>query len=153
MRAANALTQQFAREHPADAARVLEQFPASMAAELLQVLGPGVASGVLQQMLQAPAGECMMRLPAQEAAAVLGKMAPAAAARVLRSAGKRYAGETLGLLPGAVRRAVQQRLRYPERSVGALMHPDVLLLRDELSVSDAIKRLESADERAVACEL
>ncbi len=153
MRAANALTQQFAREHPADAARVLEPFPAEMATALLQALGPALAARVLEHMLQGPAADCMARLPANEAATVLGKMSPAAAARVLRITGKRLSDGLLGLSPAPVRRAIQQRLRYPKRSVGALMRPDVLLLRDELTVSDAIKRLESADERAVACEL
>lgn len=109
---------------PATAADLLGSLDPHAAAEVVQVVEPAVAAGLVDSLDADEAAELLRILPDAERAAVL------AAMRVTRSA------------------VVRGLLAWPEDSAAARMNPDVVSVRPEMSVREAVAAVREQTESA-----
>lgn len=138
-------TSQYLRDYPADAARVLEQFPVQITAQFLGLIDVKTAAGVVQRMLPAEATRCIEQLPLEQTTVLLTEMAPIAASRLVRSMDQHTAVRILDSLPSRIRGSVRQLSQHPEQSVGMIMNAKPFLLPHTITVGDAIRRIRRID--------
>lgn len=101
------------------AAAVVEHLPADRQETLLRRLGPEQASDVLEDMASDEAADLLADLPTGEAQRLLAGMAPAEAADV------------------------RELLAYPSHTAGGLMATEVVAVRADGTVGDAVTRLQT----------
>lgn len=135
-------------EHPADCASVLERVPATDAAGVLARVSTSVAAGVLASVTAQPAGAILQVLAPERAAALVELQRPNVAATYLRRMQEDGREAVLKQLPETLAQSFRSMLRYPERSAGALLDPEVLALPDDLLVREATERVRTAASRA-----
>lgn len=97
---------------------VVEHLPVERQETLLQQLAPQQASDVLEEMASDEAADLLAELPAAQAEQLLKGMAPAEAADV------------------------RELLAYPPHTAGGLMATEVVTVRAEGTVGDAMRRLQ-----------
>ena len=142
MKATNRLTLSFLRKHPSDAVQVLEQLPVDMRLSMLSSVDEEDASQLLEHFLPASAGVCLAAMEAEQAGQLLHHIPIASAARILPTMDATVRGEILQHLPEAYRRRIRQALRHPVATVGTIMDTEYFVLPHDLTVGEAIKRLE-----------
>lgn len=147
MNSAESLAREYLRQRPAAAARILEQLPADTGAELLQRLPPRLAAPLLQALLPGYAARCANLMPASQAAVLIEQLPARSAAAVLRGTAEPTRREIFGHLPSLVARHLRLLLFYPPEVVGAWVEPDVLLLRDTHSLSEARTLVRESSSR------
>jgi magnesium transporter len=148
MRADVGLAAQFAKDHPEEAAALLEQLSFSDAAALLAELDPGEAAQLVARLSAALAVDCLKTLPDRMVASVLGELAIDLAARILMRASEETRQVWLAELPEERAEFLRRKLRYPSGTAGALVDPLVLALPEDLAVAEAQKQLRRSPERA-----
>ncbi|MGH2406056.1 MAG: magnesium transporter, partial [bacterium] len=104
---------------PEFAPAVIEHLPAERQETLLRRLAPQQASDVLEEMASDEAADLLAELPAAQAEQLLEGMAPAEAADV------------------------RELLAYPPHTAGGLMATEVVTVRAEGTVGDAMARLQA----------
>jgi len=152
MRAGNGLTSAFLEHHPDDAARVLEQLAVAAGADLLQAIPVALAIPILERMLPSYAAVRLTAMEPHDAAQRLERMSAPAGARVLRALDSTQAEALLAQLGKEVRARLTLLLHYPEECAGALMDPAGLLLPDDVTVAEAVRRIEQTHV-PVACHV
>jgi Mg/Co/Ni transporter MgtE len=152
MNADNPLSQEFLLRYPVEAARTLEQVSPQDVAALFNDLPPEVIVPVLTVMLPDVAALCVGKIQPPWAAKLLTEMPVNRAARVYRllAAGKQ--NELVGIFPEKTRRRILRFLSYASLSAGDLMDHNVSILPDDLTVADAVRRIER-QEHPVGCEI
>ena len=131
------MTSEFIEAYPADAARVLEDATPEVAGEVLGALPAPAAAAVLRGM-SPHAGAGGIAHLAPDAAAEIARHLPVelASALCLRlDAGVRAA--LLKALPPRVSVPLRMVLRFPPGSVGSLIDPRVVTVREETRVGEA----------------
>ena len=135
---------QFAADYPADAARVLERadpaivgtvlagLPASDGAALLQAMSPQAAAACLEAVARETAAALAVRLPTEVAAPLLLRLEAAVRAELLKA------------LPGMTAAALRLALRFPQASVGSLIDPNVVTVRVDTSIGEAVETARRA---------
>lgn len=146
MKTTNRLTMSFLRQHPQDAAHVLEQLPLDMRASLFNAIPPEVAARVLQHFLPAVAAETIKAIDPAQAAQSLTHSPVASAARMLAVMDPLDSPQIMKKMPAHVRQRLRQSLRYPADTAGAIMETDYFVLPKDIMVGEAIKRLERSDK-------
>jgi Mg/Co/Ni transporter MgtE len=141
MRAQNVCARGFAETHPEDAARLIEQYPASESAAFLEVLPPGSAAGVIERMSPAMGADCLAALSPARGAAVLTALPPRVAVALLRRVTPAQQDTLLSTLPADTTHRFRRLLSYPEDTVGSIADPGVLALPQDLSVGDALRQI------------
>ena len=135
------LKDEFLRNHPSDAARVLESFSAHEASELLATVPVSSAAQVIEQMAPAAGAECLAALPTTLAGKVIEELDFDSAAGLLR----RIDPEIRTVLIGATNEDVGTSLKllvgYPEGTAGAWMDPRILALPEDIDVNEAQDRV------------
>ncbi len=147
MKRPSPLVLDFLDNHPADCARVLEQFPADTACSLIRSIKPGRAAPVIACMVTSYGSECLDRLAIQSAVSILTEMKTPQAARLLRAMDRVKSKKILEMLPSHVRNNIQAALRYPDQTVGRIMDSNPFSLPESISISDALKRVKKLRER------
>ena len=133
------LSVRLVESYPAEAARILEDATPAVIAGALGALPGPAASAVLRAMAPHAAAGSLVRL-APEAAAALVAALPVemSAALLLRlDAGARDA--IVKALPPRAALPLRMVLRYPAGSVGSLIDPQVVTVRAETRVGEAIE--------------
>ena len=147
MQVTNRLTLSFLRGHAPDAAQLLEQFPLDMRVSLLNSVSPQDAAKLLEHFLPATAAACIQTMPAEQAAVLLTHTPVQSAARIM--AAIRQPGivqPVLRLMPNHNSQRIRQSLRHPAATVGTVMERDYFVLPKDITVAEAIKRLERSDK-------
>jgi magnesium transporter len=143
------ITKAMSEEHPGTAAKVLE------------VLGPEEASKILTSLPKATAGHIIERMAPTEAAALFSHWSD----EEIRSMMSSVPSQSLGIIwqqmtqeqkdklakilnPDELRQ-LQNYGSYVPQSVGAMADPRVMMLREDLTVKDAINRLRRAPAETV----
>ena len=142
MKASNKLTLSFLRKHPSDAVQVLEQLPVDMRLSLLGSIEQEDAAQLLEHFLPASAGVCLAAMGAEQAGQLLRHLPIPSAARILPTLDASVRGEIMQHLPDPYRRRVRQTLRHPVATVGTIMETEYFVLPHDITVGEAIKRLE-----------
>lgn len=141
MRAQNVCARGFSEAHPEDAARLIEQYPASEAAGFLGDLPPESAAGVMELMSPAAGADCLASMSPASGAVVLAALPPRVAVALLRRVTPVQQDTLLSSLPTDATAKFKRLLSYPEDTVGSITDPAVLALPEDLSVGDALRQL------------
>lgn len=140
---ATRLTYEYLRNHPDDAARVLERLPVDAVSALVAAVPARLAAPVLGAMLPFAAGRCLAHLPPQEAGALIAQLRPARAAAMLRQLDDAQ-NEAIHEHVPSVHAARIRRLRsYPDDTVGAWVDSDVVALSGNDTVAEAQDHLRA----------
>jgi magnesium transporter len=138
-----ALHQVFEEWPPADVADCLGDLPTDEQAIVFRMLPQAKAAQVLEY-LDADAQACVLKALGNEAAArVLNDMSPDDRTAFLEELPPQAVTQALTLLSPKERQIAQALLNYPERSVGRLMTPDFIGVRDEWTVLQVIEHIRA----------
>jgi magnesium transporter len=144
------LAVEFMKNHPTDAARILESIPAEEGALFLREVPATVAGGVVRVMDSVHAAAVLAPLAAEEASAIVKELPMECGAVLLRRVGEELQRSIVEALPSDVRDPLERILRYAEGTVGALMDPEVLVLPSDISVEDALRRIREHPEHMMS---
>ncbi len=143
------LAQNFAEDHPGDAALLLERLPPPETSAYLDQLPARQAAAILQRLVPPYAAECLNSLtphrfalaiealPLDTTASLLRRLEPPAQERLLRQANP----DTSTLL--------QRLLQFPDASAGALMDPRVPAFPEDITATEALSRVRRAPRHAL----
>ena len=131
--------------HPEEAARVLEGFSPGEIVVALQAAPVESAAGVLACFAPVLAGSCLAHWPEGQRSRVVEQLPVSIAAALLRQMEPAVREDVLGGLSATARASLNQALRYPDQSAGALADPSVLALHSDLTVEEALARLSESD--------
>jgi len=143
------LRQAFVSGFPEDAARVLERLPAEQMTAVLDDLDHADATAAWDQLSPDVAARGLNGLPEQRAAVLLSAMRAEQAAPVLALVDLAQRERYLAAMSPEDAKELRHLLSYPPDSAGALMDPKVLLLRRDLTVTDAIERVRLLRRRGI----
>ena len=132
----------FAELHPQDAARALEAIGSDEAVRLLNRLPTKVAAPLLEGLNPTVAGPLLALLAGERACDLLSAMGPRAASIVLQQLTDDAREQVLSGLDEPRARAMRELAKYPPDSAGALMRPRVASLSADLTVQQAIARIQ-----------
>ncbi|NIO40367.1 MAG: CBS domain-containing protein [Burkholderiales bacterium] len=142
-----ALNERFFLDFPREAAHRLETMPAAEAAEILASQPGHTAVGAWQNLAPDVAHAILRHLPENTGVYFLTESEPAASAGVLTRLSAEKRERWLGRLDLQVARELRDMLSYPENSAGRLMDPRVRYIRADLTVGEAIDRLQAMKRR------
>lgn len=148
MRKLSPLTRAFLEQHPAEAARVLEQVAPASAAALLNTLPLPVTTEVLRHMLAAHAARCLERLKPAAGVGLLRALPAQTGAGLLRYLPPAQRDAWLRELPTNVALSLRLLLSYPEDSVGAWVDARVPALAPATTARQALERARRAKDSA-----
>lgn len=134
----------YMNRHPEEAVRVLEGFSPGEIVAALQEASVESVAGVLACFAPALASSCLAHWPEGERSRVVEQLPASIAAALLRQLEPVVLEDVLGGLSATVRASLNQALRYPDQSAGALADPSVLTLHSDLTVEEALVRLSES---------
>ncbi|MBA3892984.1 MAG: hypothetical protein H0X69_04720 [Gemmatimonadales bacterium] len=136
----------FMEAHPDGVARLLERSEPAEAAALLAEVPAGVAAGVLRLLSPAAVAGCGAALPVERLAAIVSELPLDAAAAVMHRLDEERRDAVLALLPVTAEAPLRRLLAYGAYTAGALADPLALALPDDLTVAEAQRRLRGVGE-------
>ena len=129
------------RLHPADAAFVLESLPDEQRDSAWRLIHRDQHAPILLELSEAVQTDLIGLVDDAELVA-LGKQLPSADfADLVENLPEDRAAQVMERLSAIQRQEVQTALSYPEDSVGALMTPDAVTVRDDLTLEEATASL------------
>jgi magnesium transporter len=147
--AVHALNRRFLLDYPHEAARQLEAMPVEVAATILaahpvhaavrawEMLTPDVAMAVAACMSPGLTARLFSEADPRAGIAALAQLDP------------EHRAQMLSVLDPAVARELRDLLEYPADSAGRLMDPQVLPLRADITVAEALARLRALRRRGL----
>lgn len=139
-----ALSLAFMRNHPAQAARVLESLPVAQASLLFQRAPARLGAAVLGAMLPAWAARCLAPLDDGRVLELLAPMGTQAAVAVLRQLPEGRRQTLVAGLPTAVVLASTLLLGYAQDTLGAWADPDVVRMPAATRAAEALRQMRTA---------
>ena len=152
MKIDNPLSQEFLSSYPVEAARVLEQVSAEDVAALFIELPPQTGATVMTSMLPRAAATCLEKMTPVIAAKLLSALPESSAARINHLLVPTKQEEVSSHLSNKTKNRLRRYFEYPLTSIGALMDSEINMLPDNITVADAIRRIERFG-RSPNCEL
>jgi magnesium transporter len=143
------LSLQFIRTHTAEAARSLEKLPAKDISSFLEKTPPALAADIIRSLNPADAGECLNSITPKPCAAIVEHLPLEIASVLLRRLEKIRHEEILSLLPAQKADLIKMTRQYSQGTAGALMDPQVFTLPDDISVSEALKRIQKKPQNII----
>src|ERR1700736_3524705 len=133
-----ALRELFAEWPPVDVAEVILDMPEDEQVIIFRVLPHALAADVFEY-LDLDAQQKLLRAMAHEqVVGILNEMSPDDRTALLEELPSAAARQLIKLLTPEERRVAQALLGYPEGSVGRLMTPDFIAVREEWSVQEVL---------------
>lgn len=129
------------RLHPADTAFVLESLPAEQRDAAWQLIHREQRGAILLELAEAVQTDLVELLSDDELIALGKQLSSTDFADLVENLPEERAAVVLARLEAGERRQVQTALSFPEDSVGALMEPDVVTVRDHLTLEEATASL------------
>jgi len=133
-----ALREIFKDWDPADLAELVSDIPEGERVVIFRLLPHAVATDVFEHLDFERQQGLLRSMAQEEAVAVLNAMSPDDRTALLEELPSNAVTQLLRLLSPEERQVAQTLLNYPEESVGRLMTPDFLAVRDEWTVADAL---------------
>jgi len=131
------------RLHPADAAFVLESLPQEQRDAAWQLIRKERRGTILLELAASVRAPFVALLDNDELLALGRQMQSTDFADLVENLPKARARRVLALLDSGERQQVQTALSFPPESVGALMDTDVVTVRSDLTLEDAIAALRA----------
>jgi magnesium transporter len=132
----------FLRNHPAAAARVLEEFPAEDAAHYLAVANPVTAKHVIEHFTPGFAANCLSVIEPSAAGQLFSQLLPDFQVMLLRQLDREQRESLLGALRPDLAASIRRLLPYAEGTVGVLMETPLASVPEELTVRGVLKRIK-----------
>ncbi len=142
MKPDNALTIEYLAKHPDNAARVIENLPYSMAADLFGQLSPDTYLPTIEKLMPAYAAGLLDRLPEESGSKLIHALADDQLSILLTFLDDVTRKKMLTQMSSGKRKNIIKRTQFPENSVGSIMMPPTLTLPQDISVADALKRVK-----------
>lgn len=139
------LSATFLERHPSLAAPILESESPEMVAALLQDLEAPVIARVLATVVPITGAAFLSRIPREQATAVLPSLDAERVVLLVRHLEAEARTGVLAGLPDRLADSVTRALQSTPGTAGAAMNPLTLVLTDDLSVTEALRRVRSAD--------
>lgn len=137
----------YMQRQPVDAAALLEGLPPADVAAVLASAPVATAAGILQNLAPSAAGRCLQQIGDGTRQLIVSELPASVAASMLRRLPRTVQEDALADMPERVRRSILRALRYPALSAGALADTYVPVLRDDSTVSQAIRSLRETSRR------
>jgi magnesium transporter len=132
------LKEVLAEWHPADIAEAIVNFPIEQQVVIFRILPQTVAADVFEYLdVEAQTG-LLKALGQEDAVKILNEMTPDDRTALLEELPAPAVTQLLNLLSPAERATAQKLLGYPEGTVGRLMTPDFIAIRDEWTVQQVL---------------
>jgi len=143
------LAEEFIRAHPVDAARILEGLGIEEAGSLSGELSPQLAAMVLRYMEPPIAARCIEQMAAARACEVVALLPLENSSMLLRRITGKRRDEILEGMPEDMAGQIRLLLHYPEGTAGALMDPQVFTLPEDITVREALKRIQKLPDHLI----
>lgn len=145
----NPLAIKFLDRHPSDCARILEQLEVNEVCNIIQTVEPDIAAPVLECMMTSYGADCLRTLDVSAAVSLVREMKMPQAARLLRAMDEKLSKKILQGLSVHIQKSLRDSLRYPEHTVGRVMDSNPFCLPENISVSEAVKRIKNVRQQIV----
>lgn len=132
----------FLRNHPAAAARVLEDFPAEDVAKFLAAASPSTAQPVFAHLTPGFAASCLLCIEPAIAGTLFAQLTADLQVMLLRTLEQHKREPLLNGLQPDVAATIRRLLPYPDGSAGVLMEAPLASVPEDLLVRDALKRIK-----------
>jgi magnesium transporter len=132
------LKEVLAEWHPADLAEAIVEFPTEQQVVIFRILPQSVAADVFEYLNVDAQQNLLHALGQEDAVKILNEMTPDDRTALLEELPSAAVTRLLNLLSPAERSTAQKLLGYPEGSVGRLMTPDFIAVRDEWTVQQVL---------------
>jgi magnesium transporter len=129
---------------PADAADLLTNLKPEDRALVFRLLPAALAADIFEYLEHDPQEELLHGLGQNTVAQMLNEMAPDDRTALLEELPGSVTRQLIDLLTPDERRIATQLLGYPENSIGRLMTPDYVTVRESWSVSEVLDHLRRA---------
>lgn len=132
---------------PADIAEILSQFPASEQAVVFRILPRDLATEIFEYMPLEQQSHLLNALGDGRVAIILNEMAPDDRTALLEEIPAAAAKKLINLLSKEERSIALSLLGYPENSVGRLMTPEYLAVRQDWDVKQVLDHIRAHGHR------
>jgi magnesium transporter len=132
----------FLQDHPAAAAKVLEDFAPESVAKLLAAANPATAVQVMEHFTPGFAASCLDDLEPAAAGRLFARFLPDFQIMLLRQLERDKRETLLAALQPDLAASIRRLLPYPDGTAGALMEAPLASVPEELSVRNALKRIK-----------
>lgn len=139
----------FITRHPADAARILERLNIEETALFLKEIPAGLAVGIFKQLERYSAVKCLEMLGAEQSAAIVERLPLQVVSVFLRRVKEELREAILGLVSEEISTPLRRMLNYPADSAGALADPLVFTLPEDITIKEALQRVQKRPEKAI----
>jgi Mg/Co/Ni transporter MgtE/sporulation protein YlmC with PRC-barrel domain len=130
---------------PADLANVIHDLPAKRRREVAAALNDERLADVLEELPEEDQVEILGNLDSERAADVLEEMSPDDAADLIAELPPETAEALLALMEPGEARSVRQLMAYEERTAGAMMTTEPVILPPDATVADALAHVRNAE--------
>jgi magnesium transporter len=138
-----ALKDVLAEWHPADIAESIVELPLEQQVVLFRILPQSVAADVFEYLEPGRQKDLLKSLAQEETVKILNEMDPDDRTALLEELPPAAVTQLLRLLTPAERETAQKLLGYPEGSVGRLMTPDFIAVRDDWTVQQVLDHIRA----------
>jgi magnesium transporter len=132
------LKQVLAEWHPADLADAIVGFPSEQQAVVFRILPQALAADVFEYLELDAQKSLLQALGREDAVKILNEMAPDDRTALLEELPGAAVTQLMRLLSPEEQAVAKSLLGYPEDSVGRLMTPDFIAVRDEWTVQQVL---------------
>lgn len=135
------LRETFAEFPAADAGELITDLPDEDRAIVFRILPHSLAADVFEYLDPDSQQALLKAMSSEQAAAVLNEMSPDDRTALLEDLPGNAVAQLLTLLTPEERKVAQQLLNYPEGSVGRLMTPDFVSVRDDWTIQRVLDHI------------
>lgn len=132
--------------HPADIADLLERAPRDTVNQLFNLLDDDQKPDVLSELESSTESDIIKSLSNTELSEIVEEMDPDDAADVIQELTDERSSEVLELMHDEESEDVRRLLKYDEDSAGGIMTTDVVAMRENQTVEEAIDAIAHLDE-------
>ncbi len=127
----------FVEQHPAEAARIVEQFPLQKSAAFFSALSVSTSVTLLKALTPTTAAANLEKLPKEQATTIAQKLPANLLAVFLPHLNTEYQEFLLAALPRSMESGLRAALQYPGNTVGGMMTTEVFSLYENAVVAQA----------------
>jgi len=141
------ITKLIRKTHPADLAWVFRSLPPNEQKDIFEIIAAtDLVSDFLSELDTSIMVELVSGLSPDFMAGIVSRMASDDAADLLEALPEELAREIRSRMERAEREEVEELLKYDPETAGGIMSPDFMYLDEELTVEEAIKKVQKRSE-------